>query len=76
MDVVTSWLLKLVGVGAVLVAVGLLMRELAEGSLVRRLARGMSDAGWKIMLFAVGDYLLIYTFEAVFNGTLSYIQGT
>ena len=76
MQVFGPWIPLLLGVGAVLLAGGLLVKELAPNSLVRNLGRGAANAGWRMMLLGAAIYFLILALAAAFESLVSNLPGT
>jgi hypothetical protein len=74
-DLFGPWLLPLFGVGTVLLAGGLLTREMASDRSVKRLGRGAANVRWRLMLFAAAMYFVILALTAVFENMLSNLPG-
>jgi hypothetical protein len=75
MDLFGPWLLPLFGVGTVLLAGGLLTKEMASDRSVKRLGRGAANVGWRLILFAAAMYIFILALTAVFENMLSNLPG-
>jgi hypothetical protein len=75
MDLFGPWLLPLFGVGTVLLAGGLLTKEIASKPSVKGLGRGAANVGWRLMLLAVAMYLVVLALTAVFDNMISNLPG-
>jgi hypothetical protein len=76
MDLFGPWLLPLFGVGTVMLAGGLLTKEMASDRSIKRLGRGAANAGWRLMLLAAAMYLVVLALAAVFDNMISNLPGT
>jgi hypothetical protein len=76
MDLFGPWFPWLMGVGAVLLVGGLLAKEMAADSFVRKLGHGAASAGWRLILLAIVGYVLILALGAVFDSFMSNLPGT
>jgi hypothetical protein len=76
MDLFELWLLPLFGVGTILLAGGLLTKEMASDRSVKRVGRSAANVGWRLMLLAAAMYFVILALAAVFESRISNLPGT
>lgn len=74
-DIFGPWLPLLFGLGAVLLAGGLVAKEVASDPFLKGIGRGAANVGWRMMLFAATMYLLMVALAAVFENMLSNLPG-
>lgn len=75
MDVFGPWLQGLFGMGAVLLAGGLLTKGLAGSLFLQRLGRTAVNVGWRLVLLAIAAYALIVALQAAFENMVSNLPG-